>query len=461
MILLLIDCICILVSLVIANIIRHGSAFGMPSENIRFAALWGMCEGVFLIVNLTFRMNEDFYIRGKLYEFLAVLLNNLIILVGVTFILYFLKLSAASSRMMLLLFVGIDTILMVLIHQVVKLIFPKLYKNFFEKMRLLLVVDNEFANSALTDYKASADFSRELIGMVIPDRPDITEFQGVQVVSDIEHLAEYCRTGSLDEVIIAVDRSNNARLEQIRDIMEKLAQMGLIIHYRIDPPDLAGARHKMLQRVGRMYTITYASQVTSVGQILMKRGMDIIGGLIGCILTIFIFIIFGPIIKLQSPGPVIFKQKRVGRNGRIFTIYKFRSMYMDAEERKKDLMAHNVMEGLMFKMDNDPRIIPIGRFMRKTSLDEFPQFYNVLLGEMSLVGTRPPTVDEFNKYNYYYKKRLSFRPGITGMWQVSGRNGVSDFEKVVNLDVEYIDNWTILLDIKILFRTLGVIFKGK
>jgi lipopolysaccharide/colanic/teichoic acid biosynthesis glycosyltransferase len=136
-------------------------------------------------------------------------------------------------------------------------------------------------------------------------------------------------------------------------------------------------------------------------------------------------------------------------------------MYADAEERKKELMDKNEMNGLMFKMDNDPRVTPIGRILRKTSLDEFPQFYNILKGDMSLVGTRPPTLDEFKDYTYYHKKRLSFRPGLTGMWQVSGRNDITDFEEIVKLDIEYIDDWSLLLDLKILFKTLVMAFKGK
>lgn len=157
--------------------------------------------------------------------------------------------------------------------------------------------------------------------------------------------------------------------------------------------------------------------------------------------------------------PAIFVQKRVGKNCRIFNFYKFRSMYIDAEKRKKELMAQNQMQGGMFKMDNDPRIIPIGQFIRKTNLDELPQFYNVLVGDMSLVGTRPPIVDEFEKYTPSQKRRLSFKPGITGLWQVSGRSNITDFDEVVKLDVEYIDNWSIWSDIKILLKTIVVVFK--
>ena len=170
-----------------------------------------------------------------------------------------------------------------------------------------------------------------------------------------------------------------------------------------------------------------------------------------------------PIIKIKSPGPVFFSQIRVGKNGKKFKIYKFRSMYMDAEERKKELMEKNkIQDGLMFKMDNDPRIIKgIGNFIRKTSLDEFPQFWNVLKGDMSLVGTRPPTVDEWEKYEVHHRKRLAIKPGITGMWQVSGRSGITDFEKVVELDTEYITNWNLGLDLKLLWRTVVVVFRGE
>ena len=207
--------------------------------------------------------------------------------------------------------------------------------------------------------------------------------------------------------------------------------------------------------------ITYANRIVPSGQLVLKRIMDIVGALAGCAALLLIMVIFGPLIKLESPGPMFFSQKRVGRNGRVFKMYKFRSMYADAEERKKELMAKNEMKGLMFKMEHDPRITKIGAFMRKTSLDEFPQFINILMGDMSLVGTRPPTLDEFAQYSPYHKKRLSFRPGLTGMWQVSGRSDITDFEEIVRLDVEYIDHWSIGLDMKILLKTLLAVFAGR
>lgn len=191
--------------------------------------------------------------------------------------------------------------------------------------------------------------------------------------------------------------------------------------------------------------------------VFLKRFTDIVGAVLGLIITALAMVILGPLIKLESPGPLFFSQKRVGRNGRIFKIYKFRSMYADAEERKKNLMEKNEMKGLMFKMKHDPRITKIGKFIRKTSIDELPQFWNVLKGDMSLVGTRPPTIDEFEQYKGYHKQRLSMTPGLTGVWQVSGRNDIKDFEEIVAMDVDYINNWSLKRDIEIILQTIRVV----
>ena len=201
-----------------------------------------------------------------------------------------------------------------------------------------------------------------------------------------------------------------------------------------------------------------------------KRIFDIICGILGCILTLIICIFIGPAIYIASPGPIFFSQERVGKNGKKFKMYKFRSMYLDAEERKAELMKDNKLgDGKMFKLDFDPRVIGnkvmpdgsrktgIGEFIRKTSLDEFPQFFNVLKGDMSIVGTRPPLISETNLYEYQHFARLAIKPGITGMWQVSGRSEIIDFDEVVKLDKYYIENWNLGLDIKILLKTVLVV----
>ena len=198
--------------------------------------------------------------------------------------------------------------------------------------------------------------------------------------------------------------------------------------------------------MGGYTVLTTSINYATTFQLVIKRAMDIAGGIVGCIGMLLISIVLVPMIKCKDPGPAFFSQTRVGRNGRKFKVYKFRSMYMDAEERKKELMSRNNLDSdLMFKMENDPRIIGsrllpdgtykkgLGNRIRDWSIDEFPQFWNVLKGDMSLVGTRPPTVDEWDKYKLHHRARLAIKPGITGMWQVSGRSSVKDFEDVVKL----------------------------
>ena len=198
-----------------------------------------------------------------------------------------------------------------------------------------------------------------------------------------------------------------------------------------------------------------------LGDSAALRGWAMSSALVGCLISIPIIAIVAIPLKLESPGPLIFKQKRVGLNGRYFYIHKLRSMYVDAEARKKDLMSQNEMNGLMFKMEDDPRITRVGRFIRRTSIDELPQFFDVLMGKMSLVGTRPPTVDEYKQYESHHKRRLSMKPGITGLWQISGRSDIENFEEVVKLDVKYIDNWSLWNDVKILLKTVVVVFAGR
>ncbi|MGB4598591.1 MAG: exopolysaccharide biosynthesis polyprenyl glycosylphosphotransferase, partial [Trichlorobacter sp.] len=207
--------------------------------------------------------------------------------------------------------------------------------------------------------------------------------------------------------------------------------------------------------------LTFYSKAFSASQLLAKRCLDIAGALIGLLLLGLMLPLVGLAIKLESPGPIFFGQLRLGEQGRPFRCWKLRSMVVDAEQRKQGLIAHNEMQGQMFKIKDDPRVTRVGRFIRKTSIDEFPQFWNVLKGEMSLVGTRPPTPDEVANYEDWHHKRISIRPGITGLWQVSGRNQIQDFDEVARLDIRYVENWSIWLDIKILCQTLWVVTLGR
>ncbi|AFY47408.1 glycosyl transferase possibly involved in lipopolysaccharide synthesis [Nostoc sp. PCC 7524] len=187
-----------------------------------------------------------------------------------------------------------------------------------------------------------------------------------------------------------------------------------------------------------------------------KRGLDILGSLVGLLILAIVFIPIAIAIKLDSPGPILFSQERYGLQGRVFRIWKFRSMVNDAENLKS--LVDNEADGFVFKNKNDFRVTKVGRFLRSSSLDELPQFWNVLMGDMSLVGTRPPTADEVAKYNNRHWQRLNVKPGLTGEWQVNGRSHVKDFEKIVDLDLQYQSNWHPLYDLQVIVKTIYVIF---
>lgn len=195
--------------------------------------------------------------------------------------------------------------------------------------------------------------------------------------------------------------------------------------------------------------------------LFVKRIIDIVGASVGLIVLSMVFLIVALLIKIEDPkGPIFFSQKRIGKNEKGFNMYKFRSMVTDAESRLKDLLEQNETTGAMFKMKNDPRVTKVGNFIRKTSIDELPQLWNVLKGDMSLVGPRPPLPREVSEYTTYDKQRLLVQPGCTGLWQVSGRSNIG-FEDMVKLDIHYAQNRNMLFDVKIILKTIGVLFGSK
>lgn len=281
-------------------------------------------------------------------------------------------------------------------------------------------------------------------------------FNSKKTLGYIEDLENILKNQVVDEVIFALPKDYFGDVEKYVSICE---EMGITVRVILDLYNLRVAKTHF-SCMGTLPMLTFNSVSLNQFQLMIKRIMDILGALVGLVITGIASIFIIPAIKLTSPGPVLFKQDRVGMNGRVFKIYKFRTMYIDAEERKNELMGQNQVEGgLMFKIKSDPRITPVGKILRKTSLDELPQFFNVLKGDMSLVGTRPPTVDEVKKYKTYHRRRISFKPGLTGMWQVSGRSNITNFEDVVRLDTKYIDEWSIWLDIVIILKTIWVVIR--
>ena len=241
---------------------------------------------------------------------------------------------------------------------------------------------------------------------------------GVPVVASSTNMVEYIMRNWVDEIFC-----NGDDLEfEYHSLFEQLTSMGITVHRSI-VKSRQKSKNQYLESIGGYMVLTNSMANATVFQLAAKRAIDIVGSLVGLAFTAVLTVVLAPMIYIQSPGPIFFSQTRIGRNGKPFRIYKFRSMYMDAEKRKEELMKKNKMQGLMFKADNDPRIIGsgedgkkhgIGWFIRKTSLDEFPQFWNVLKGDMSLVGTRPPTLDEWNRYSLHHRARMAIRPELPG-----------------------------------------------
>ena len=344
-------------------------------------------------------------------------------------------------------------------------------KGFFKKnKRSLLIITTEKKSSSIVKNIEKYNFnSFRLSGIAVIDN-DLAgkKIRGVKVVANIGNVVNYVCRQWVDEVFIDIPQD----YDKLDSLVDKFVEMGVVVHTNIDSQHLKTGRNQIVEKFGQYNVLTTSINFATPGQLFLKRLIDIMGGLFGCLATLVLCLILGPIIYIKSPGPIFFKQERIGKNGKKFKMYKFRSMYMDAEQRKQELMEDNIMsDGMMFKAEWDPRIIGskilpdgtkkkgIGNFIRDWSLDEFPQFINVLKGEMSLVGTRPPTVDEWEKYELHHRARLATKPGVTGMWQVSGRSKITDFEEVVKLDTDYINQWSIGLDIKILFKTIAVVFK--
>lgn len=452
------DLVAIVISFTLATYIRFGNFRDMGDKGIHFQ----VCLVFLLFCTIyTFFLdwNRNFLKRNKWKELRAVVQYNAIMILVTQTIMFFLKWADVFARLVIVYFVIINVIITLFLHLLIKKSIRMHYRSDLSKIKVLVITQNTMVSDVVFHLKKNLDINYQLIGVAVPGQTgDETQtIDGVPVFDMKENFMENATFMALDEVFVYAPELPQ---KQIQMILSGFDEMGVDCHYCLELPGM-DANRSSIDDFGGYSVITYTRFRSSYKKLLIKRVMDIAGGLVGMLITLLFFPFVAIAIRLDSPGPVLFSQIRIGRNGRRFKIYKFRSMYVDAEERKKELEKQNEMQGLMFKMENDPRITKVGKFIRKTSIDELPQFYNVLKGDMSLVGTRPPTADEFEKYNQYYRRRISMTPGLTGLWQVSGRSEIEDFDDVVKYDLQYIDNWSLTLDIKILLRTVWVVLAGR
>lgn len=462
----ILDMICLQLAYVLAYIIRLQGI--CPYGNIIYRNMAVFLELADLLVIFTTGTMKSVLKRGHYSDFIVTLKHSVIVGALALLYLFMLQQGLAFSRLTL--------ILTIVLYFILTYVVRELWKNLLRKKmedggarNLLIVASRDNAEQVVQNMQENNYARFTLAGVVITDE-DWTgrEIHGVPVVSDEKNAAMYVCQEWIDEVLVAVPDS----LPYPDKLISQLMETGVTVHLNLAKVANVPGKKQFVEKVGNYTVLTTSINSASTGQLLLKRIMDIVGGLVGCIFTGIICIFVGPAIYIASPGPIFFAQERVGKNGKKFKMYKFRSMYMDAEERKAELMKDNKLgDGKMFKLDFDPRVIGnkvlpdgshktgVGDFIRRTSLDEFPQFFNVLKGDMSIVGTRPPLLSETSLYELHHRARLAIKPGITGMWQVSGRSDITDFEEVVRLDKEYIENWNIGLDIKILFKTVLVVFR--
>ncbi|MGP8313486.1 sugar transferase [Enterocloster aldenensis] len=396
--------------------------------------------------------------RGYLKEIIAVIHQMTIIFATEVICLFSFRLVGLFSRLVLFATFFVGILFMYAERLMIKNCLRRKFQNIKYARTIMVIATEQQAGILIRQLSSRVLTIFKIQGVAITDRDMKGQtIQGVPVSCSMDGLSEYITGHIIDEILLSIPDDPRQEAE----LAKQFLSIGMVVHIYMEQ-FLQDIPRKTLERVSNMNVITCFNREIPMRSMFCKRLLDILGGAVGCVMTLVIGLMIGPMIFFKSPGPILFSQIRVGKNGRKFRIYKFRSMVMDADERKEMLMSRNKIRGNMFKMDDDPRIIPgIGHFIRRTSLDEFPQFFNVLRGDMSLVGTRPPTVDEYEAYSFSHKKRLAMKPGITGLWQISGRSDITDFEEVVKLDGQYIDQWDLEMDVKIIFKTILVILKRR
>ena len=406
-----------------------------------------------LLVTIVCHIYKGVLKRGYFREAVASVKQSVLVVLLAVFVLFMMKMGATYSRKVMALF-G-------MIYLAMGYVVTLLWKEYIRRHRVakksvVIVTVKEYLNALLAEMDTEYYNLYRVAGVVLLDATEDeaenynTEYADseLSIYTYSDEVLEQIMHGWVDEVYVNIPFEKHIP----ENLLGQLADMGITVHVRVRvPAELSDYQYVFDKQLGH-HVLTVSTTYITTYQAFVKRAIDILGGIVGC----------------------IFAQERVGRNGRRFKIYKFRSMYMDAEARKAELMEQNqVKDGMMFKMEYDPRIIGckklpdgtikkgIGNRIRDWSLDEFPQFFNVLKGDMSLIGTRPPTEDEWEKYSAHHRGRMAIKPGITGLWQVSGRSNITDFDEVVRLDRKYIDEWSLVNDIKILFKTVGVVLKGE
>ncbi|MCK5451221.1 MAG: sugar transferase [Candidatus Omnitrophica bacterium] len=368
---------------------------------------------------------------------------------------FFLKIEFVS-RFFFVIFMGLGVVFLIIEKWGIMMMSRYFRKKGFNYRRILVVGTGQRVKRFVGLTKDHPEWGVRIMGLIDDEETKMAkEFFGIKVVGLLKDMPRILRENVIDEVMFIVPRR---WLERIQKTITVCELQGVKASVAADLFNLKIARASQTDFCG-FPLLTFETIPAKEWHLFVKRSIDLLVSTAGIIFLFPVFLVIAVFIKLTSRGPVFFRQKRVSFHGRIFTLYKFRSMHKDASERLSEVRHLNEMDGPVFKIKNDPRITSLGRFLRKTSIDEFPQLFNVFKGDMSLVGPRPPMVDEVEEYEMRHIRRLSMRSGITCLWQIGGRNQ-TDFEEWMELDLEYIDNWSLWLDIKILVMTIPAVLLG-
>lgn len=376
-----------------------------------------------------------------------------------TILVYGLRLDFIS-RPFLPLFAVLNTIFLVVERLTVRIVARKVRARGFNYRTVVIIGDTPRARSMARLIHDHPWWGLRLLG-VVRERPASSEAGttagGLPVLGSLDDFPTILTSLPVDEVILAVDRGD---VDQLEDVFLMCEEMGVKTRLILDFFPHVFAKVELEEFDGTPL-LTFSTTPAETGALLVKRAVDVGLALLLGVVCLPLAALLALLIKLTSHGPVLFRQVRCGLSGRPFTFYKLRTMTEDAEERLSEVAHLNEHEGPVFKSSHDPRVTRFGRFLRRFSLDEIPQLWNVLKGEMSLVGPRPPLPDEVARYEKWQRRRLSMKPGLTGLWQVSGRSDLPSFDQWMELDLAYIDNWSLTLDAKILLRTIPTVLSGK
>jgi len=457
---LVIDVGSLLTSFLLSTWIRYGGITTKWFNTDVYGVALAIVLSLYVAIYYMYNTYSKLFKRGFLEELIVVVKINIMLAVTLTSVMFVFQEGATYSRLFFICFILLNIGISYVARQYFKVLLLAVHKKSDSSYKIMVITTSDQASKVLSRIRSENEWEYHITYLTILDQDMVGQkIDGVEVKASITDMFEIARQEVIDGVFLHIPNDNSLDLDLDETILE-YENMGITVNLSINTFGLK-LREKVVREMSGYHVLTFSSQLFNTKMLHLKRIMDIIGGLLGCILMVILTIFIAPAILIESRGPVFFSQTRIGKNGRRFRIYKFRSMYMDAEARKASLMEKNEMSGFMFKMKDDPRITKVGKFLRKTSLDEFPQFINVLKGDMSLVGTRPPTESEFLHYEGRHKRRLALKCGLTGLWQVSGRSDITDFEDVVLMDLEYIDNWSVRMDLKILIKTVGIVFFGR